>query len=85
MDNKAEEYRRNALQCLRVAERTADPAARGTLLDMAQSWRVLADQAERNSATDVVYETPPTSPPQQPPVAQQQQQIQPDQEPDEKK
>jgi hypothetical protein len=86
MNNKADEYRRNAADCLRMAERTAAPTARATLLDMAQSWRVLADQAERNSATDVVYETPPPrSPPQQQPVAQQQQQIQPDREPDEKK
>jgi hypothetical protein len=84
MNNKADEYRRNAVNCLRVAERTADLAARATLLDMAQSWRFLAEQADRNSATDVIYETPPKSPPQQP-VAQQQQQIQPDQTPDEKK
>lgn len=84
MNNKAEEYRRNAANCLRVAERTADVAARATLLDMAQSWRFLAEQAERNSTTDVVYETPPRSPPQQQPVAQQQQQqIQPGQKPDE--
>jgi len=89
MNNKADEYRRSAADCLRMAERTADLAARATLLDMAQSWRVLAEQADRNSATDVVYETPPRSPPRSPPrpqpVAQQQQQIQPDQEPDEKK
>jgi hypothetical protein len=84
MNNKADEYRRNAADCLRMAERTADLAARATLLDMAQSWRVLAEQADRNSATDVVYETPPWSPPRQP-VAQQQQQIQPDQKPDAKK
>jgi hypothetical protein len=83
-NNKADEYRRNAADCLRMAERTADLAARATLLDMAQSWRVLAEQADRNSANDVVYETPPRSPQQQP-VVQQQQQIQPDQKPDEKK
>ena len=85
MNNKADEYRRSAADCLRMAERTADLAARAALLDMAQSWRVLAEQADRNSATDVVYETPPRSPPRPQPVAQQQQQIQPDQEPDEKK
>jgi hypothetical protein len=84
MNNKADAYRRNAADCLRLAERTAGPTARATLLDMAQSWRVLAEQAERNSTTDVVYETPPTSPPRQP-VAQQQQQIQPVQKPDEKR
>jgi hypothetical protein len=81
MHNKADEYRRNAADCLRMAERTADSTARATLLDMAQSWRALAEQAERNSANDLVYETPPRSPLQQP-VAQQQQQIQPDQEPE---
>lgn len=86
MNNKAEEYRRNAADCLRMAERTADLAARASLLDMAQSWRVLAEQAERNSATDLVYETPPRSPPPPQPVAQQQQQqIQPDQPPNAKK
>ncbi len=73
MNNKAEEYRRNAVDCLRMAERTVDLAARATLLDMAQSWRILAEQAERNSATDVVYETPQRWPARQP-VAQQQQQ-----------
>jgi hypothetical protein len=83
MNNKADEYRHNAADCLRMAERTADLGARATLLDMAQSWRILAEQAERNSANDVVYETPPRSPPPQP-VAQQQQQIQPDPKPDEK-
>lgn len=88
MNNKAEEYRRNAADCLRMAERTADLAARATLLDMAQSWRVLAEQAERNSTNDIVYETParpPVVPSRQQPVAQQQQQIQPDPEPDDEK
>jgi hypothetical protein len=85
MNNKADEYRRNAADCLRMAERTADLAARATLLDMAQSWRVLAEQAQRNSANDIVYETPPRLLPASQPVTQQQQQVQPDPEPDEKK
>jgi hypothetical protein len=84
MNNKADEYRRNAADCLRMAERTADLAARATLLDMAQSWRFLAEQAERNSANDVVYETPQRSPSRQP-VAQQQQQQQQQSQPDQKK
>jgi hypothetical protein len=84
MNNKADEYRRNAVNCLRAAERTADLAARAALLDMSQSWRILAEQADRNSTNDLVYETPQKSPLQQP-VVQQQQQIQPAQKPDEKK
>jgi hypothetical protein len=48
------------------------------LIDMAQSWLVLAQQAEKNPTTDPVHETPP--PPSEADGAaavQQQQQIQP--------
>ncbi len=74
----SEEYRRNASNCLRVAERTTDLAARSTLLEMARAWHNLANQAERNSRTDLVYETPPPPAEQPTVVLQQQQQIQPD-------
>ena len=78
----SEDYRHHAAECLRVAERTTDLAARTALLDMARAWHSLADQATRNSRADLVYETPPPPPAQQQPVAvqQQQQQQQPDQE-----
>jgi len=71
---KSEEYRLNAVNCLSVAEGLTDPAKKSALLAQARSWFALAEQAERNSKTDVVYETPTA---QQPPVIQQQQQIQP--------
>jgi hypothetical protein len=80
---KSEDYRRNAVSCLQLVEKTNDPAEKAYLLEMARAWRNLADQAERNSAADLVYETPPGSPeprlsPDPPqPVTQQQQQIQP--------
>jgi hypothetical protein len=48
---------------------------RSELDHLALSYLRLADQAERNAATDIVYETP-TTPSQH--VAQQQQQPQPD-------
>jgi hypothetical protein len=73
----SEEYRHNAAVCLRIAEVTMDTAARMVLLDMATAWYNLADQAERNSRADLVYETPPPRPAQQPAGVQQQQQIQP--------
>lgn len=73
---KSEEYRRNALTCLRMSEQMTDPTARAQLLDMARAWHNLADQADRNSRTDLVYETPPRPEPQQPVVVQQQQQKQ---------
>ena len=79
----SEDYRHHAAECLRVAERTTDLTARVALLDMARAWHSLADQADRNSRVDLVYETPPPPPEQQQPVAmqQQQQQQQPDKEP----
>jgi len=71
---KSDEYRLNAVNCLSVAEGLNDPAKKAALIAQARSWFALAEQAERNSKTDVVYETPTA----QQPVAQQQQQIQPD-------
>jgi hypothetical protein len=77
---KSEDYRRNAVSCLQLVDKTNDPAEKAYLLEMARAWRNLADQAERNSTVDLVYETPPPRPPPpgpQEPAAQQQQQIQP--------
>ena len=77
---KSDEYRRNAASCLQLLEKTSDPGEKAFLLDMAQAWNNLADQVDRNSRADLVYETPtpPREPPNpQRPVAQQQQQIQP--------
>jgi hypothetical protein len=74
--SRSDEYRHNAANCLASAEQTTDPTARALLTAMSRSWLLLADQAERNSKTDLVYETPPPQP--QQPAAQQQQQIQPE-------
>ena len=74
----AKNYRRYARECFQIAENVADPGTRTWLIELAQSWLVLAEQAEKNLTTDLVYETPP--PPGEastPAVTQQQQQIQP--------
>ncbi len=79
---KSEDYRRNAVSCLQLVEKTDDPAEKAYLLEMARAWHNLAEQVERNNASDLVYETPPPRPlpdPQQG-VTQQQQQIQPDED-----
>jgi hypothetical protein len=55
----AELYRDYALDCLRLAETTTAPDTKATLLGMAQCWVKLADQAEKNSQTDIVYAPPP--------------------------
>jgi hypothetical protein len=83
---KSEDYRRNAASCLQLIEKANDPAERAYLLDMARAWHNLAEQVERNNASDLVYETPPPGPPTEPQqgVNQQQQQIQPKNDKDER-
>ena len=51
-------YRRNAAKCVEIAQRTSDVESRLALLDMAQAWLALAEQAMKNSETVLVYETP---------------------------
>jgi hypothetical protein len=46
--NEVGRYREYAANCLNIAQNTADPNAKLTLLDMAQVWIVLAEEAERN-------------------------------------
>jgi hypothetical protein len=75
-----DKYRRHAVECLRIAEGVPDSVNRMLLIDMAQSWLLLAQQSEKNLATDLVYETPPPPSEAGRPVAQQQQQIQPKKE-----
>ena len=54
----SDEYRRNAIECLQLADGISDTPSRLLPIHMAQAWLRLADQAERNLTTDVVYETP---------------------------
>jgi len=46
---RADEYRRNAAECLSLAQRVQDPNDRATLLDMANAFNLLAAKAERTS------------------------------------
>jgi hypothetical protein len=55
---RVRDYQRSAAECLLLSEEVADPVAKGRLLAMAQGWARLADLAEKNARTDVVYETP---------------------------
>jgi hypothetical protein len=43
---RSEYYRRNALDCLRLANTTSDLHSKAMLIDMAQAWGKLAQQAE---------------------------------------
>lgn len=60
--NSAELYRANAAECLVMASSITDANNRKSLLDMASAWLRLADLAEKNGRTDLVYETPPPQP-----------------------
>jgi hypothetical protein len=42
----ADQYKRRAAECVRIAERTEDPDSKATLLQMAQTWLRLAEKAE---------------------------------------
>ena len=44
----AVEYRRAAWDCLKLAEATSNPQTSASMLDLAQEWVRLAEQAERN-------------------------------------
>jgi len=76
----SDSYRRYAAQCVELARKTPDPKTRLALLDIAQAWLALVEQADKNgNAPTLIYERP-----EQPQRAiQQQQQPQPDDEKDE--
>jgi hypothetical protein len=46
---RADEYRRYAAECVRVAQTTSNPNDKQMMLDMAQKWRELAEKAERQN------------------------------------
>jgi hypothetical protein len=68
---------------MQLAQKAGDAEGKMLLFDMARAWLALAEQAEKNSETTLVYETPEprVQPAQQQhsQPAQQQQQPQPDQ------
>jgi hypothetical protein len=72
----AEQYRVKASEMAALARAETHPFQKAEYERLSLSYLRLADQAERNSHTDVVYETPPAAVRQ--PQAQQQQQAQPD-------
>jgi hypothetical protein len=49
MRKRSEDYRRYAEECLRLGQTTDNQLTRATLLQMAQVWLRLAEQAEVSS------------------------------------
>ncbi len=72
----ADVYRVHAGKCVQLAQRIADPDGKLALVDMARAWLAIAEQADKNSQTTLVYETPEP----RRHVVQQQQQPQPKKE-----
>jgi hypothetical protein len=52
MMGKAEEYRRFAAECLRIARKIQDHGGKASLLQMAETWRRLAERAEARATDD---------------------------------
>jgi len=53
MISRAADYRRYAAECLRLAQIISNPTEKGVLLQMAETWRRLANEIEsRNPSTD---------------------------------
>ncbi len=46
---RAEEYRRYAMECLRVARQSSNPSDKAMLLEMAQRWQELAERIEQQA------------------------------------
>lgn len=54
----ASRYRSYAANCVALSQSHDDAGEKLLLLDMAQAWMALAEQAERNETRFVVPETP---------------------------
>ncbi len=50
-------YRLYAAHCLGIAKDISDPARKLALLDMAQAWAALAEQAENSADAGLLYDT----------------------------
>jgi hypothetical protein len=59
----ADQYRRNASECIAITAFFADPRQRATILALAEAWSRLAEQAERNEQMVLppVSDPPPQS------------------------
>ena len=68
-----DQYRVKAGDLAALARAESDPFAKTEFQKLSLAYLRLADQADRNSETDVIYETPPAREQQQPQAQQQQQ------------
>jgi hypothetical protein len=55
---RAEDYRRYAAECLRIAQTISSPGEKKLLLQMAETWRRLASQIKTRAASDEDQDSP---------------------------
>jgi hypothetical protein len=55
----AEQYRRNASECMAITAFFVDPQQRATILALAEAWTRLAQQAEKNEQITLPLGDPP--------------------------
>jgi hypothetical protein len=48
-ESRAEQYRRYAAECVRLASLTDDVLEKGVLLQMAEQWQHLSERAEQDA------------------------------------
>jgi hypothetical protein len=58
----ADQYRRNASDCVAITAFFVDPQQRAAILALAESWTRLADQAEKNAGVLVATTVMPPRP-----------------------
>ena len=56
--SRSDYYRQYAQECLRLANETHEPSAKAVLIDMAQAWIRLVEQAQRNRQLDLIHQVP---------------------------
>ncbi|HWF96980.1 MAG TPA: hypothetical protein VG291_18675 [Xanthobacteraceae bacterium] len=55
----ADQYRRNAFDCIAITAFYSDPGQRATVLALAEAWTRLAQQAEKNEQVAGLATTEP--------------------------
>jgi hypothetical protein len=57
----ADQYRRNACECIAITAFFSDPGQRATILALAEAWTRLAQQSEKYEQIAQLATTPPPS------------------------
>jgi uncharacterized protein (DUF934 family) len=62
-EDRAEEYRRKALECIALAGRATSPENQANWLQMAEGWQRMAESNERQSTSRIAVDLIPDQDP----------------------